>query len=506
MPLTLRDILSFEALRDARPEVLAGESALDRPVRWVHSSEIYEIGPLLTGGELLLTTGLGLAGTDAGARRHYLREVAARGVAGLALELGRTFPEVPAELVDEARRQELPFIVLNAVVPFSRITEVANTRIVDDAGHRLRLGDSVTRALNDVLIAGIGVPGLLAAAAEVIGGPLVLVAGNGALVAAHGVSGDREAWRVAEAAVAEAPVTVLGETWGRLVAGAGTALTGADLAVTLERTTVALALAMLRTGDPPSERDRLAAALLADLLEGSAEGRAESSIRAGLAGFHPDRGRPLIGVAADALETPAALAVVDHAARILHAPVLRARVSRLVLGVVAAPRGVPDVVGAAHQALDEALRRTAAPVRVGLGHPAAGIGELGASLRDARAALELRPGARLVSARSVALDLELVRHGDGSHLERLVRRAIAPLVEWDRVHHTDLVHTLETFLLHGCSATRAAAVLHLRRQSFYQRLQRIESLLGHTVTDPGVHAALLLAVTAHRITARRTDP
>ncbi|MEV7970084.1 PucR family transcriptional regulator ligand-binding domain-containing protein [Sphaerisporangium sp. NPDC088356] len=72
MPLTLRELLSFEALRDARPEVLAGETSLDRLVRWVHSSEIYEIGSLLTGGELLLTTGLGPARRRPGhrARTH----------------------------------------------------------------------------------------------------------------------------------------------------------------------------------------------------------------------------------------------------------------------------------------------------------------------------------------------------------------------------------------------------------------------------------------------------
>jgi hypothetical protein len=55
--------------------------------------------------------------------------------------------------------------------------------------------------------------------------------------------------------------------------------------------------------------------LLTDLLEGTAEGRAESSIRAALAGFHPGADHLLIGVAADALETAAALAVIDAAHR-----------------------------------------------------------------------------------------------------------------------------------------------------------------------------------------------
>src|SRR3954447_3734672 len=127
MALTLRELLALDVLQEAKPEVLVGGAALDRPVRWVHSSEIYEIGPLLSGGELLLTTGLGLAGPDARARRHYVRDLAARGVAGLALEPGRTFEAVPAELVEEAGRLGLPLIALTEVVPFIRISQVANT-------------------------------------------------------------------------------------------------------------------------------------------------------------------------------------------------------------------------------------------------------------------------------------------------------------------------------------------------------------------------------------------
>ncbi|MET8156199.1 PucR family transcriptional regulator [Sphaerisporangium sp. NPDC005289] len=498
MPLTLRELLAFDVLREARPRILAGDASLDRVVRWVHSSEIYEIGPLLTGGELLLTTGLGLAGTDAGARRHYLREIAQRGVAGVALELGRTFPETPRELVEEARRQELPFIALHAVVPFIRITEHANTLIVDYASRRLRLGDRATRALNETLIAGAGVAGVLATGAEVIGAPLVLVAASGALVAAHGVAGDREAWRAVEHAACETPVTLHGGPWGRLVAGPGSALPGEDLMIALERTAVALALAMLRTGSPPSERDRQVSALLRDLIEGTAE--ADAAVRAMMAGFQLPPGHVLVGVAAEAVETAAALAVVDRAAHILHTSAIRGRVSRLVLGALAVPPSLTDTVGAAAQALEEALRRlSATQLHVAVGHPVADLTDLGPSLRDARAALGLRRVTPVVTTRALALDLELTRHFDPSHAADLVRRAIRPLVDWDRTHRTDLVTTLETFLLHGCSPTRTAAALHLGRQSFYQRLHRIETLLGHPVTDPTVHTALLLATTAHRL-------
>ena len=46
-----------ELLRELDVRLLAGESGLDLPVRWVHISELLDPTPWLSGGELLLTTG-----------------------------------------------------------------------------------------------------------------------------------------------------------------------------------------------------------------------------------------------------------------------------------------------------------------------------------------------------------------------------------------------------------------------------------------------------------------
>ncbi|MGH1555648.1 PucR family transcriptional regulator ligand-binding domain-containing protein [Streptomyces sp. L7] len=102
--LTLREVLALDPVRASEPELLAGEAALDRPVRWVHSSEVYEGANFLDGGELLLTNGFGLTDTAAEIRRRYVRELAARGASGLAVEIGRSLPTMPPEVTDEARR------------------------------------------------------------------------------------------------------------------------------------------------------------------------------------------------------------------------------------------------------------------------------------------------------------------------------------------------------------------------------------------------------------------
>ena len=515
MSLSLRELLALEVLREAKPEVLVGSGSLDRLVRWVHSSEIYEIGPLLAGGELLLTTGLGLAGPDAGARRHYVRDLAERGVTGLALELGRTFQSAPTEVVEEARRLGLPLIVLTEVVPFIRISQVANTAIVDGESARLRLGDGVTRALNDSLIAGAGVGGLLAVAAGVIGCPLVVLSAAGALVAGHGVGDHRDAWEVVDVSRHVVPVTVHGRIWGRLIAGPGSAMTEGDLVAVLERTAAALSLAVLLTGSPPSRQDRQAGELLADLVGTAVPGEADYRLRAGLAGFQPRPDHRIVAVAVDGPESGPAFAMLERAARKLGSARITGRVVGDVLALLVVGPDRRDAVGAVQSAIEEARSRTGAPeLTVALGPAVPGDAEpsvLAASLRTAQAALRLtlaerasRPGGApaVATSRTLALELELLGNGDPARLARLADAVLGPLVEWDAAHRSELVRTLEVLLRHGGSPTRAAAALHLGRQSLYQRIERIESLLGIKVDDPTLHASLLLATCAHRLTGR----
>ena len=53
-----------ELIGDLDVELLAGEAQLDTPVRWVHISELPDPTPWLSGGELLLTTGMALESED----------------------------------------------------------------------------------------------------------------------------------------------------------------------------------------------------------------------------------------------------------------------------------------------------------------------------------------------------------------------------------------------------------------------------------------------------------
>ena len=127
-------MLALPSFRAAGAQVLAGapDSVL---VRWVHSSEVFEMGGLLAGGEVLLTTGLGLHGRTSEHLTAYVEQLADAGLAALALELGRTFFEVPAAILEAAGRRQLVVLGLTHVVPFERMVEDFHELVVRRRAH-----------------------------------------------------------------------------------------------------------------------------------------------------------------------------------------------------------------------------------------------------------------------------------------------------------------------------------------------------------------------------------
>ncbi len=516
MPVTIRQLLSMPSMRAATPQVLAASDELDTPVRWVHSSEIFEMGPLLAGGEVLLTTGLGIVNSDAGTRRHYLRELIAKDLACLALEVGRSFREVPYELVEEARQHRLPLVALNRVVPFVRICEEANSAIVDSNLRRLTIESEVSRALEDALVAEAGVTDILAAISSNFGIPLTLVTSGGSLVATAGVAPDPA--REPSESLLQATVSVQGHQWGRLCTRTPATMSSDEVLTVLERTSGALSLALLASGRSSTDMSRQSEALLSDLLESKVSRRADLLIRSNLAGFRPSADSSVMGIAVDAPEVSSALALLDRAGRQSGTYCLRGVVRGEVVGVLAVPRSDVNPVKVAEGVMDRLVSAFGtSQLLVALGNPvslddaAAGVA---ASLNQALDALDLvrsgrefRSGGRprVVVARAMQLELLLLHQPDRASLRACAGDLLRPLVQWDQEHATRLVTTLETYLRLGSSATRASRELHIGRASMYERLQRIEELVEVDIHSAYFHSSLLLATCAHRLLGDRGD-
>ncbi|MGH3168474.1 MAG: PucR family transcriptional regulator [Trebonia sp.] len=157
MPLTLRDVLALDIVRAGQPVVAAALDRLDTPVRWVHAAEVSDVGRLLRGGELVLSTGIALPSSASGLA-DYVAGLAGAGVAGLAIELGQRYESaLPGPLVTAAEARGVPLIVLEREVRFVEITEALHRRIIDAQLAELQAArrESIERQAHRMLLARI---------------------------------------------------------------------------------------------------------------------------------------------------------------------------------------------------------------------------------------------------------------------------------------------------------------------------------------------------------------
>ncbi|MET9110460.1 PucR family transcriptional regulator ligand-binding domain-containing protein, partial [Streptomyces zhihengii] len=179
--ITVRRALELPVLRSGLPETVAGGDRLGRTVRWVHAGEVPNIASLLKGGELLLTTGLGL-GTRPAEQRAFVRQLAERGIAALVVELGPRFDRLPSTLVETARAAGLPLVQLHREVPFVSVTEEIHTEIVNHHYALLRQAEEVHRRCTAALLGGGGVPQVLRVLSEFTANPVFLETPDGRLL------------------------------------------------------------------------------------------------------------------------------------------------------------------------------------------------------------------------------------------------------------------------------------------------------------------------------------
>lgn len=477
MGLTVQDLLDLPVLRDARPEVLVGADLDRRTVRWVHTSEIYEIWPLLRGGEVLLTTGLGLVGASREATEVYVRALARKDVAALMLELGRTFSRPPEALVAAAVRHALPLVVLHGVVPFIEVTESVHPLLLDHEVEHLRILERASGELNAVLIDGQGIGALVDTVSALCGGPVGLYRMDGSLMAGAEVAGADDA---REVGVGTGP-------WARLV------VTGVPDTRLVELCAGSLAVSLAHSHAATVTPSTAASALLRDLASGRYVSGADIIERASGLGLAAQPGKRLLALVVRTTTLTSgrtgAEAVVHAARRVLESCAV-AEVDGQVL--IAASLPFAELRERLSQLVDSIDAELSATVGGSVSLMAAGptVDDVTGLARSVPQALEAATLASKLSLRSrlvLASDLGVYNLLSGvvadAELERFVDEQLGPLLDQDARTGSELVRTLDAYLEAGLSKTTAAAALGIRRQTMYARLERISRLLGGLSPD-----------------------
>lgn len=498
MSIALGAALEYQSLKSAEPRFVNDvPEAPNRPVRWVHSSEVLDIAPLLSGGELLLSGGQALAGITAERQAEYVRELAARGIAALALETGPALPEVPESMLKVAEAAGLPVIELRHVVPFVGVMQEINSLLVSESVEHLQRGDQASHAMAAELAHGGGIDQLLAVLSERTGASARLVSPSGLTLGAAGSFDDA-------GSVTTVDVPVRGVLAARLELHMPDDGDGGLARVAGERSVDILGLALLQRM-PPGLKELAGIELMRAINSGSQPWQLQQ--------LGPASGFPVKGaVAAVVIRSTGAGQLRPAVDTLLRAcvPHSASYANNAELIALASLVGGVAVDGAAtRRALMDSLHQLDVPAGslVAVGPLGKGIGEAPWSLAEARRVLDLPSaggggggaGGGVVDADTLAVELLAQESLDAATREVFVHRQVGAVVEHDRLKKSELMRTLAVWLDTGCNTAQAARELHLERQSLHHRLQRIFELCGGDPRGTGRLAALHLATRLARL-------
>lgn len=487
MPLLLADALEHESLKAAEPVLRTDvPEAVSRQLRWVHSSEVLDIAPLLRGGELLLSGGQALASASDERRVDYVRQLAARGITALAIETGPELPAIPDSMLDAGHEAGLPIIELCKVAPFVGIMQAINSLLVSESVAQLQFGDETSHAMAAELAHGGGLDQLLTVLAGRTNSSARLVTPSGITLGSATAAVQPE-----PGTLTTVDVPVRGVLAARLeleVPDDG----DANLArVAAERSVDILGLALLQRM-PPGLKELAGIELMRAINSGAQSWRLQQ--------LGPASGFPASGpVTAVVVRSPAAGHLRTQLDGILLDTVPQSASyadNAELIALAALPRGTAVASRIAFIHALAALEVPSGSV-IAVGPLAQGIGEASWSLAEARQTLELMPGAESRNGVIDAEDFAVERLAEGSLdaavREGFVRRQLGAVVEHDEQRRSELMRTLAVWLDSGCNTAQAARELHLERQSMHHRLQRIFELCGGDPRGTGRLAALHLA-------------
>lgn len=190
--LTVADALQMPEFAGAR--VVAGSAGLSHAVAWVHVSGVPDAPQWLNGGELVLTTAINMP-TDPDEQRSYIQAMADKGVAALAIAVGRYITQTPDYLRDQAESSQFPLIEIPFQARFVDIVRATNQRIAQENMALVERALTINRVLTQLVLAGGDLRQLAETLAGLVGQSVSIENERFEALAAHNIAAFDEARR-----------------------------------------------------------------------------------------------------------------------------------------------------------------------------------------------------------------------------------------------------------------------------------------------------------------------
>ncbi|MFF5257503.1 PucR family transcriptional regulator [Actinomadura viridis] len=528
--LPVGEVLGVSTLKGAR--LIAGRSGLGRVVQRLNVMEVPDILSWVKPNELLLTTGYPLRNTPQ-SLDNLVADLDERGLAALAIKLGRYLDTLPAEMIEQADRRGFPLILLPDDVGFDDILNQVLTDILNRQAAVLARTEEVHRALVQIVLCGGGLQEVVDEVAALLQVAVVALDGEQRVLAGAGPEEQVQAMRTLgrgspqEGDHLVVPVVAGGFDHGRIVAYSpnGT-LRETDLGI-LERAATVAALVVTKQQAVAAVESKYRADFLRDILAGRAGG--DDRVVAHCAGFGWDLNRPVAVLVAELDGRPRgadperprgaeARGAEERSAQERLAAAWTAAVRRHDRGAAVASfaHEVVAVVGADPGDPADPAGPSNGPVQAMVKEAAAGFAEYRRTFSTGISRTVVSPAglpeAYEQAVKAVRVGRQL--HGDGAraHFDQLgvyrllslvsdpaelhafVRETLGDLAGDGEPELVDLRRTLQVLLETNLNVAETARRLHFHYNTLRYRIGKLERMLGPFTEDAHLRLNLTLAL------------
>jgi purine catabolism regulator len=497
VPLRLSDVLADP---DLDLGLVDGESAaLGRQVRWVAVTELADPRPFLSGGELVLTTGL--RQRTAASQREFVARLAERDAVGLGFGTGLTHNTVPAGTLAEARARGLPVLEVPYSTPFIAVDRFVADRILEAQYGRfhdlLEEYDTLARSL----LSGQGLGALVGSLHQILGAPVMVVDQQGRILASAPASA---AWPVEQILHPAAPRDGAGRDGaGRDGAGLPTAVpveVGMNVvahlccrpprrsADVLPYAVALVGLELARQQAVLAGQRQLAGQVLEDLVRGTITTN-DAERRLAVFGIRAADEHALLAGTIEA-------AGGDLRRLLAGSPPVPEATTAVLEDCLVAVLGPGQPLHEAAHLMHVHLSQRGNGARVGIGGWHAGVSGLRWSYYEAHEAMTRGPGINERERMSLS---GLLLASEDVPLRDLAEDLLRPLRDFDAEHAGALVRTLRAYLDADGSVARVAGQLIVHPNTVRYRLAQIERLTGQSLASTASRVQLWLALSAVRL-------
>ncbi|MGP3956548.1 PucR family transcriptional regulator [Nonomuraea sp. 3N208] len=511
--VSVEEVLGVSTLAEAR--LIAGESGLGRIVQRLNVMEVPDILAWVKPHELLLTTGYPLRNTPQSLGR-LVADLDERGLAALAIKLGRYVDELPDEMVEQADRLGFPLILLPNDVGFDDILNQVLTDILNRQAALLARVEEAHRAMVQVVLAGGGLGEVTAEVAQLLDVSVAAVDGAGHVLATAGPADQvavlresisREGPPTSPArtsgrgrAFASVPVLAGGHHHGRIVAYSPSgAIRDGDVGI-LERAATVAALVVTRQEAVNAVESKYRADFLRDVLTGRAGTIERVTARAKAFGW--DLARPATVLVAELDPDGDERSAQDRLVSCWTAAIRRHDPRGAVAGfsheVVAVVDASIDATRVAKDAASAFADVPPATFSTGTSRPSPGAETLpeaySQALKAARVGRQLHGPGAVAHFDQLGVYRLLSLVNDTDELHAFVRETLGPLASDDDAENGDLRRTLQVLLETNLNVAETARRLHFHYNTLRYRIGKLERLLGNFTDDPHLRLNLTLAL------------